>query len=108
MVKYVVGGIALAASGFALKKFLDSKIKEKYPNLEDYELEDYEEAFMDTLAKGMRGTGEYAQDFGEWLKAKASELSDEQGILEFLWNSRILDRFLVCDIICRKALLEVC
>ena len=77
MVKYVVGGIALAASSFALKKFLDSKIKEKYPNLEDYELEDYEEAFMDTLAKGMRGTGEYAQDFGEWLKTEASELSDE-------------------------------
>ena len=77
MVKYVVGGIALAASSFALKKFLDSKIKEKYPNLEDYELEDYEEAFMDTLAKGRRGTGEYAQDFGKWLKAKASELSDE-------------------------------
>lgn len=77
MVKYVVGGIALAASSFALKKFLDSKIKEKYPNLEDYELEDYEEAFMNTLAKGMHGTGEYAQDFGKWLKAKASELSDE-------------------------------
>ena len=100
MVKYVVGGIALAASGFALKKFLDSKIKEKYPNLEDYELEDYEEAFMDTLAKGMRGTGEYAQDFGKWLKAKASELSDEQGIRCGILQV-ILDRFLVCDIICR-------
>lgn len=76
MVKYVISGIALAASGFALKKFLDSKIKEKYPHLEDYELEDYEEAFMDTLASGMRGTGEYAQNFGEWLKAKADELGE--------------------------------
>lgn len=77
MIKYVVGGIALAASGFAFKKFLDGKIREKYPQLEDYELEDYEEAFMDTLADGMRGTGEYAQDFGQWLKAKADEMGGE-------------------------------
>lgn len=76
MVKYVMSGIALAASGFALKKFLDSKIKEKYPNLQDYEMGDYEEAFMDSVANAMRGAGEYAQDFGQWLKDRADELGD--------------------------------
>ena len=77
MVKYVIGGIALAASGFALKKYLDGKIREKYPQLEDYELEDYEEAFMDSVASGMRGTGEYMEDFGQWLKEKAKEFEND-------------------------------
>lgn len=70
----LIGGIALAASGFFLKKYLDEQIKEKHPNLKDYDLENYEDAFVDVFAKGLNGAGEYAQDFGKWLKEKAKDI----------------------------------
>lgn len=71
----MIGGIALVASGFFLKKYLDDKLKEKCPDSYSYDFEDYKDAFKDIVVDGMDEAGKCAHSVGDWLKEKAKDMS---------------------------------